>query len=149
MPISVSEVETIKRLDDRAFALFNAEAARNQKSVGIAYLLWFFFGWLGVHKLYLGNRIGYLYLVAAVSPFMVLVRMISAVSNHQSATSTDGLAVVLAVLGLVFLAVALVVDMFTIPAQVENANRFTRLSLLERLEYLTSPPKELDAEISE
>jgi TM2 domain-containing membrane protein YozV len=27
----------------------------NRKSVGLTYLLWFFFGWLGVHRFYAGS----------------------------------------------------------------------------------------------
>ncbi|WP_436527534.1 TM2 domain-containing protein [Actinoplanes sp. HUAS TT8] len=32
-----------------------AVATRNPKQVGIAYVLWFFFGVLGVHQFYLGK----------------------------------------------------------------------------------------------
>jgi len=36
-----------------AIALMNYE--NNKKSKGVAYLLWFFFGWLGGHRFYLGQ----------------------------------------------------------------------------------------------
>ena len=39
------------RLNTRAHMMYDA----NKKSVGAAYLLWFFLGGLGVHRLYLGR----------------------------------------------------------------------------------------------
>lgn len=34
----------------------NGMPPANQKSVGLAYVLWFFLGWIGVHQFYLGNN---------------------------------------------------------------------------------------------
>lgn len=42
----------------------SSQAVRPPKSVGVAYLLWFFFGILGIHQFYLGNTArGVLYLL--------------------------------------------------------------------------------------
>lgn len=36
--------------------LVNSEVANNQKSIGVVYLLWFFLGSLGIHRMYLGRK---------------------------------------------------------------------------------------------
>lgn len=36
--------------------LANSEAANNQKSVGVTYLIWFFLSGLGIHRFYLGYK---------------------------------------------------------------------------------------------
>lgn len=38
----------------------------NKPSVGMAYLLWFFLGWLGIHHLYMGRGVG-VFLIALLT----------------------------------------------------------------------------------
>ncbi len=47
---------------DEAGRLMRFEA--NKKSVLVAYLLWFFLGWLGIHRFYLGYVVSGLILLA-------------------------------------------------------------------------------------
>lgn len=73
---------------------YNARA----KSTGIAYLLWIFFGGLGVHRFYLGSTgIGALVLISTLLGFVIFITWI-----------------------ITF--VVLVYDLFTIPSQVEKVN---------------------------
>ena len=46
-----------------------------KKSAGIAYLLWFFLGWLGVHRFYLGRLFSgvLMLLLSAVSTVLTIV----------------------------------------------------------------------------
>lgn len=68
------------------------------KSVGVAYLLWFFLGFLGIHQFYLGrNGMGLAYLLLTV-----LLGWVG--------------------LGLVIVGVALLVDLFLIPTYTRDAN---------------------------
>jgi TM2 domain-containing membrane protein YozV len=83
----------------------------NRKSVGVAYLLWFFVGWLGAHRFYLGQT--------GTGVAQLLLTLIGAV-----------LAVV--IIGFFLLAIVgvwLLVDLFLIPGMVQNHN----MQLIERL----------------
>lgn len=44
------------QLSNQEKMLVNSEVANNQKGVGVAYLLWFFLGSIGVHRMYLGRK---------------------------------------------------------------------------------------------
>ena len=54
-------------LSTDVLTLIEARLANEKKSTLVAYLLWFFLGWFGVHQFYLGNTIaGILYIVFSV-----------------------------------------------------------------------------------
>lgn len=44
------------QLSNEEKMLVNSEVANNKKSVGVAYLLWFFLSSLGIHRMYLGRK---------------------------------------------------------------------------------------------
>ncbi len=76
----------------------------SRKEVGIAYLLWFFFGGLGVHHFYLGRTgWGATYLLLLIGGIL---------------TSW----VLIGFLALFALAIMLLVDLFAIPSYTERAN---------------------------
>jgi len=50
-----ADVNFQRLLDDRSFAIFNAELTRARKSTTVAYLLLIFLGGIGGHKFYLGR----------------------------------------------------------------------------------------------
>jgi TM2 domain-containing membrane protein YozV len=80
--------------DARAMMAYSARS----KSTGIAYLLWLFFGWFGVHRFYLGNiGMGFLLLLSTLLGFVIFFTFIITV-------------------------VVLIYDLFTIPSQVEKVN---------------------------
>ncbi|SDX20174.1 TM2 domain-containing protein [Roseicitreum antarcticum] len=80
--------------DTRALMAFQSRS----KSVGVAYLLWFFLGGFGGHRFYLGNiGIAVLILACTLIGFGVLVTLIVT-------------------------AAILIYDLFTIPSQVRRYN---------------------------
>jgi TM2 domain-containing membrane protein YozV len=139
MSLSANELALVRTLDERSVAFYNAETQRVQKSAGVAYLLLFFFGWLGVHKFYLGSRRGYLYLAAASCIWLYLARLIRAVSSGARAGSGDGLFLLLAIISGVGLVIGLVFDLFTLPSQTDEANYRLRMAILRQLESLSAP----------
>lgn len=77
----------------------------NQKSIAIAYVLWFFLGWLGAHKFYLGQTTqGISYLI---------------LTGLFWTTSLFGIGFLFGLL----LCIALLIDLFTIPGRVDRVNR--------------------------
>lgn len=77
---------------DQRVAMAEMAAISQAKSTGIAYLLWFFLGALGVHKFYLG-KVG-----MGIAYFFTLG----------------------------FLGIGLLIDLFTLPKQVRDANMLRR-----------------------
>lgn len=49
---SISNVSIKKSLDHKEVSLLQYEFARHKKSKAVMLLLWWFFGWAGVHRLY-------------------------------------------------------------------------------------------------
>lgn len=94
--------------DTRAKLAFDAA----RKSTGLAYVLWFFLGWIGVHRFYLG-RTG--------SGIALLVLSICSVFFSF---------VVVGVIGFVAILVWLLADAFLIPGMAREYNQ----SLLTRIE---------------
>jgi TM2 domain-containing membrane protein YozV len=93
--------------DARAMMMFEA----NKKSIVVAYLLWFFLGWLGGHRFYCG-KIG-----TAVAQLLLMLL---------------GLFLTLIVIGwLIVLPVAIwvLVDAFLIPGWIRNHNTLLAMQL--------------------
>lgn len=54
-------------LSDHELSVLNSEMEKHNKSTALAYVLWFFFGTLGIHKFYIGKiKAGVLYLILGV-----------------------------------------------------------------------------------
>lgn len=78
---------------------------RTEKSMAIAYILWFFLGMLGIHRFYLGR--------AGTGIFQLLLGII-------------GWATAMLLIGFIFLIplwIWLIVDIFLIPGMVRKANQ--------------------------
>ena len=93
-----------------AARLMQYDAAK--KSTGIAYLLWFFLGWLGVHRFYLGQT--------GTGTAMALISVVSWITVF----------IVIGFVGLGVIGVWWLVDAFLIPGITTRANQelATRLS---------------------
>ncbi len=118
-------------LDERELHILNIELDRRRKSVGVAYGLWFFLSWLGIHKFYLGRiATGVIYVVA---PWVLIVffftGLIMAESNPEAGSGTAGLSL----LALLAYGVWWVVDLFTIPRQVTAYNEKLELEIIASL----------------
>ena len=112
-------------LNERELHILNIELDRRRKSTGVTYGLWFFLSWLGIHKFYLGRiATGIIYVVAPWVLILVFaVSFVMAESNPEAGGATAGLSL----LALFVYGVWWVVDLFTIPRQVNAYN--------ENLEY--------------
>jgi len=74
------------------------------KSTGVAYLLWFFLGWLGIHKFYLNQTaLGVLYLCLFLGGFL-------------------GLFIIIGVIPLLVWGILMIIDIFLIPDRVNQMN---------------------------
>jgi hypothetical protein len=101
-------------------ALIEARLANEKKSTFTAYLLWFFFGFAGIHYFYLSQRVlGAVRLIAAIAlPFMM-----SAEAEQPTIESSN------AMLVLGVLAIWWVVDLFMIPCLIKKATAKRRKEL--------------------
>jgi len=86
--------------DAKAMMQFQAR----KKSIGIAYLLWFFLGGLGIHRFYAGQT--------GTGIAMLILFLLSSIL----------LAVGVGLVGLLVLGIWLFVDIFLIPGMVERYN---------------------------
>ena len=74
------------------------------KSTGVAYLLWFFLGGLGIHKFYLNQTaLGVLYLCLFLGGFL-------------------GLFIIIGVIPLLVWCILMIIDIFLIPDRVNQMN---------------------------
>lgn len=106
-------------MDSNTHDILSYEA--HKKSTGVAYLLWFFFGWLGVHYFYLGNTgLGITRLALSVIPviFLILFSVFATVGNDVAAGAFLLLAIMLFIVGVVWQ----IAEIFLIPSLVKNHN---------------------------
>jgi len=113
-------IENKNKLTEKQLAVLESEMQKHKKSVAVAYLLWFFLGSLGVHKFYLGEtKRGLLYLVLG------FVGWISVFTGGGfailSGSGAGGFFAILGLLCLLALGIMLLIDLFTIPSQIQKA----------------------------
>jgi hypothetical protein len=109
--------------------LVEARVANERRSVGLAYVLWFFLGLLGIHNFYLGRTLLALFqLFAGVAAAIILV---SAGAQHRPGLFGFGIA-----LGAVW-ALSFVADLFLIPSR---ARRYSERVRARAAEEIASAP---------
>ncbi len=116
MSVSVKDKE---KLTEKQIAILNNELDKNKKSTGLTYVLFIFFGSLGIHKFYIGNKkMGLIYL------FLGIVGWISLLSGGMSAVVSEGDsgsgAAIFGLICFIVLGVLCLIDLFTIPKQVRK-----------------------------
>ena len=112
-------------LSERELRILGIELDRRRKSTGVAYFLWFFLSWLGVHKFYLGRiASGVLYVFA---PWLAIFIMLSGVTAASEAGALLGL------LALFAWGVWWFADLFTIPRQTAECNEGIELEIIASL----------------
>jgi hypothetical protein len=105
-------IEQAYELSTEQLLLIEARVANEKKSVGLAYLLWFLLGALGIHNFYLGKiLLGLFELLGGIVAIGFLV------SGTLAGGAAGGLAF-LGVLCLVVWGAAYIVDLFLIPRRV-------------------------------
>jgi hypothetical protein len=125
MQQTVSQLKS--QLTDRQMNVFNSEIGKHQKSTGLAYVLWFFLGTLGIHQFYLGKAgRGVFYLVLGIVGWVALIISLTSLAVADPAAMSDasagGMAIgsIVAIIVFVVLAVFLLIDLFTIPRQIRK-----------------------------
>lgn len=117
-----------KELSDREYQMLESKMREHDKSHGVAYLLWFFLGYFGVHKFYIGNYLmGFLYPALGFMSIVFFLIGISAPEFFGFAT----------LMGM-GLGVLLLYDLFTMPRQIRDVkskkkNKFIRQLLSENI----------------
>ena len=126
-------LERMSNLSDKQLVILEGELSRSKKSTGIAYLLWFFLGSLGIHKLYLGKTgwgIAYLLLTVAGYATGGVGIILSLGERAKSALGTAVFGLIL----LTILGIFLFVDLFTLPRQIKTQEVKLKEKLLFDLE---------------
>jgi hypothetical protein len=105
-------VEQAYEISTEQLLLIEARVANEKKSVGLAYLLWFFLGALGIHNFYLGKiLLGLFELLGGIVAIGLLV------TGALAGGAAGGLAF-LGLLCLIVWGAAYIVDLFLIPRRV-------------------------------
>lgn len=118
-------------LDARELHILNIELDRRRKSTGVTFALWFFLSWLGLHKFYLGRiATGIVYVVA---PWILILVFVVGFIMAESNPEAGGATAVLSLLALLVYGVWWVVDLFTIPRQVNAYNENLELEIIASL----------------
>lgn len=127
---------SLEALSEKQVAIYTAESTRRQRSTGVAYLLFFLLGGLGVHQFYLGRTLrGMGFLVGSLLGWTFLFAGIGSAmagADEKAIEAAAGTMVVgwLAFAGVGFLALW---DLFTLPRQVARRDERMRAELVAEL----------------
>ena len=115
-----STLKSKKELSDHELSVLGSEMEKYKKSTGLAYVLWFFIGTLGIHKFYIGKiTMGVLYLVLGIGAWVSLGIGIAAATVEREAGMATGIILFIAFIAIV--GIMLLVDLFTIPRQIRKS----------------------------
>ena len=115
-----------RQLSEKDLIIYNAELQKKTKSVGLAYCLLIFFGWLGLHKFYLGKiGEGIVYLIFGTIYFVFLQIFIFNVDRHWEPT-------VFFILFFGTFGFFLFYDLFTLHKKIIDYEKLTQIDLLSK-----------------
>lgn len=118
-------IQTKQNLTEKQLSILNSEMEKHKKSTGLAYVLWFFFGTLGIHKFYIGNsKMGITYLVFGIVGWISLCIAL--------ASESAGL-VIFGLLCLAAVGIMLLIDLFTIPKQLRKTYEIAEEKVIKNL----------------
>lgn len=113
------------KLSPQQMSILSSEVAKYQKSVGLAYVLWFFLGTLGIHQYFIGKAgRGTLYLVGGICGWILLI---------VGLVATTAAAVVIGIVLLAIIGILLLIDLFTIPRQIRHVYELHEVDIAARL----------------
>ena len=104
LQLTAQRLDVKTTLSDRQIAILNGEMMQRRKSLGLAYLLWFFLGGLAIHRFYLDDKKN------------ALVLMTLTIGGVLTSWIYIGF------LPLLVAGVWLIVDAFLMPGMVQRAN---------------------------
>ncbi len=139
-------------LSPHELSILTSEFEKHKKSTGLAYVLWFFLGTLGVHRIYIGKAwsgIGYLILGALAWNFLIAhiagpsgaVRLAVWLGDlHPSLLRPAAIVIDLypafigsAVILWIIIGIWWIVDLFTIPRQIRKIYERTESRIIEAI----------------
>lgn len=131
----VDDLAIQRQLGDRELQIFNAEMQRQQKSVLVSYLLWFFVGWAGAHKFYLGKPLwGLTYLFLGLGGYALFWGGFLAAMADSEAVDVAGGASALGILVSGVWGLLMLWDLITLPSQHNRREAKIKRELLEKLQ---------------
>jgi TM2 domain-containing membrane protein YozV len=129
---NVDLVQMKQNLSPQQLEVLRSEVERRKKTTGITYLLWFFLAGLGIHKFYQGKVLqGILYIIG---PGVAFLTMIIGLGGALSGDVETGSGVIgIGVIGLMVFGIWWLIDLFTIPRQIEKVNRTIESEIMDQL----------------
>jgi TM2 domain-containing membrane protein YozV len=124
------EVVKLKaELSQQQLGILSSEMEKHKKSAGVAYVLWFFLGTLGIHKFYLGRAgVGVVYLLLGVAAWISLGVGIAAATDAGIGAGMLVFIVLISVLGILLL-----VDLFSIGRQIRKNYEKKELEAIHKI----------------
>jgi len=140
-------LELKKGLSEHELSVFNSEIEKYKKSTGLAYVLWWFLGTLGIHKFYIGKiKLGILYLVLGICAWVALIFGLTAGIGILLSETMDeeipvvsagetgmGAGIVIFIILISILGIMLLIDLFTIPKQIRKVYEEREAKILQKL----------------
>jgi len=126
-----------QNLTERQLAILNSEMEKHKKSVGAAYVLFLFFGFLGVHKFYMGKVF-----LGIIYPILSIVGWAATLSGYGAyvaelagdpAPQGGAGAGIMGILCLAALGILMLIDLFTIPGQIRQHYEKTEERIIKKL----------------
>lgn len=112
-------VQEKQNLTEKQLSILSSEMEKHKKSTGLTYALLIFFGTLGIHKFYIGKaKWGIIYLVLGILGWMAILTGAS-FATVDDVTSAGGFGI-FGLLCLLAVGIFLLIDLFTIPAQLRK-----------------------------
>lgn len=101
-------------------------------SVGLAYILYIFFGSIGVHKLYMGKTLwGVIYLLLGVLGWITIfaggITLLAEDAGSAAGLGSFG------IICLIILGILLLIDLLTIPRQIRKQYEKTEIEIINKL----------------
>ncbi len=131
----MNTINAQKQLTDRELVIFNAELDRNRKSITTTYLLYLFFGSIGVHKFYMGKPImGIVYNILLFIGLFLTLGGFAVASDPAVVAEGSNPVLGAGILSLGLLVIMMGMDLFTIPGQIRKQEERIRKDLLKELD---------------
>jgi TM2 domain-containing membrane protein YozV len=125
-------LEIKQNLTEKQLSILNSELEKHKRSIGLAYVLYLFFGSIGVHKFYIGKTLwGVVYFLLGVLGWNTLLTGgIAALAEDTGAAAGFS---VFGLICLVVLGIFLLVDLFTIPRQINKKLEKAEKEIISKL----------------
>lgn len=125
-------VQAKQELSEKQLSILNSEMEKHRRSVGLAYVLFIFFGSIGVHKFYIGKTLwGVIYFILGVLGWITLFTGgIAAIAEDTGAAAGLG---AFGIFCLIILGILLFIDLFTIPRQINKKYEKAEEEVIKKL----------------